>query len=59
MVSAVISFCRTLVFQVIVIFILPLILGMDGIWLGVGAAELLALGVSIVFLVGEKKRYRY
>jgi hypothetical protein len=32
---------------------------MDGIWLGVGAAELLALGVSIVFLVGEKKRYRY
>ena len=58
-VSAVISFCRTLVFQVIVIFILPLILGMDGIWLGVGAAELLALGVSIVFLVGEKKRYRY
>lgn len=58
-VSAVISFCRTLVFQVIVIFILPLILGMDGIWLGVGAAELLALGVSIVFLVGEEKRYRY
>ncbi len=58
-VSAVISFCRTLVFQVIVIFILPLILGMDGIWLGVGAAELLALGVSIVFLVGEKKRYHY
>lgn len=58
-VSAAISFCRTLVFQVIVIFILPLILGMDGIWLGVGAAELLALGVSIVFLVGEKKRYRY
>lgn len=58
-VSAAISFCRTLVFQVIVIFILPLILGMDGIWLGVGAAELLALGVSIVFLVGERKRYRY
>ena len=58
-VSAVISFCRTLVFQVIVIFILPLILEMDGIWLGVGAAELLALGVIIVFLVGEKKRYRY
>lgn len=58
-VSAAISFCRTLVFQVIVIFILPLILGMDGIWLGVGAAELLALGVSIVFLVGEKKRYHY
>ncbi len=58
-VSAVISFCRTLVFQVIVIFILPLILGIDGIWLGVGAAELLALGVSIVFLAGEKKRYQY
>lgn len=58
-VSAAISFCRTLVFQVIVIFILPLILGIDGIWLGVGAAELLALGVSVAFLVGERKRYHY
>ena len=58
-VSAAIAFCRTLVFQVIVIFILPLILGIDGIWLGVGAAELLALGVSVAFLVGERKRYHY
>lgn len=58
-VSAVISFCRTLIFQVIVIFILPLILGIDGIWLGVGAAELLALGVSLAFLAGERKRYHY
>lgn len=58
-VSAVISFCRTLIFQVIVIFILPLILGIDGIWLGVGTAELLALGVSIAFLSGGRKRYHY
>ena len=58
-VSAVISFCRTLIFQIIVIFILPRLLGIDGIWLGVGAAELLALGVSIAFLAGERKRYHY
>lgn len=59
LVSAVISFLRTLVFQIAVVLILPLILGLDGIWLAVTAAELLALTVTAGFFVKERKRYGY
>ncbi len=58
-VSAAISFLRTLVFQVAMILILPAIWGLNGIWLAVVAAELLALVVSIVFLIMNKKKYQY
>lgn len=59
LVSAIISFLRTLVFQVAMILILPLILGLNGIWLAVVFAEILALIVSITFLVCNRKKYRY
>ena len=42
-VSAVISFLRTLLFQVAMVMLLPMLLGIDGIWLAIGAAELLAV----------------
>lgn len=58
-VSAAISFLRTLVFQVAMILILPIIWGLNGIWLAVVAAELLALVVSIVLLIVNKKKYQY
>ena len=58
-VSASISFLRTLVFQVIMIFLLPLIWGINGIWLAVTIAELLSLFVCIMFLVKNKKKYKY
>ncbi len=58
-VSATISFLRTLVFQVAAVLILPLVWGIDGIWLAISAAELLALGVTAAFLVGMRKKYRY
>ncbi len=58
-VSATISFLRTLVFQVAMIFLLPLILGIDGIWLAVVFAEIFALVVSMVFLKVNKKKYQY
>ena len=54
--SAVLSFGRTLVFQVSAVFLLPLLLGLDGIWLAVVAAELLALVVTVVFFRCEKKK---
>ena len=41
------------------ILILPAIWGLNGIWLAVVAAELLALVVSIVFLIMNKKKYQY
>ena len=59
LISAVISFLRTLVFQTIMIFILPEILGIDGIWLAVVFAELLAMIVSAIFLIKNKKKNNY
>ncbi len=58
-VSAAISFLRTLVFQVAVVLTLPLILGIDGIWLAVAVAELLTLAITVFFLVSRKKQYHY
>lgn len=58
-ISAAISFLRTLLFQIAMIFILPAILGLDGIWLAVVAAEILALIVSSIFLICNRKRYQY
>lgn len=58
-VSATISFLRTLVFQVAAVLVLPLLWGVDGIWLSVTAAELLATAVTFLFLFGMRKKYRY
>lgn len=59
LVSAAISFLRTLVFQVSVILILPSFLGLDGVWLAIGVAEILALGVTITFFAAKRKKYQY
>lgn len=59
LISAVISFSRTLVAQVAAILILPNIFGTDGIWYSTVVAELLALIVSSAFIVFCAKRYRY
>lgn len=59
LVSALISFLRTLVFQVAAILIFPLFWKIDGIWLSIVAAELMAAAVTILFLAGERKRYHY
>ena len=58
-VSAAISFLRTLVFQVTMIFLLPVLLGLNGIWLAVVVAEILAVIVSSAFLIGNRKKYHY
>lgn len=59
LVSAVISFLRTLVFQMAAVLILPMLLGLNGIWLAVLVAELLALGVTLQFFIRKKKVYHY
>lgn len=58
-VSATISFLRTLLFQTAMIFILPKIWGVNGIWLAVVFAEILALIVSGIFFKLNKKKYQY
>lgn len=58
-ISALISFLRTLVFQISMIFVLPLIWKLNGIWLAVVYAELLALIVSIICFIKYRKKYEY
>lgn len=58
-VSAAISFLRTLLFQTSSVMLLPLIFGVDGIWYAVTAAEVFASIISTVFLVVKQKKYNY
>ena len=57
--SALISFLRTLVFQVAAVLLMPLVWGLDGIWFSVVAAEAMALALTVAFLLGYKKKYHY
>lgn len=57
--SALISSLRTLIFQVLAVLLLPLIWKLDGIWLSMVAAELLATVAAGLFLMGKRKKYRY
>ncbi len=59
LVSALLSTLRTMVFQIGAVLILPLFLELDGIWLSIVAAELLAVVVGVVFLVALRKKYNY
>lgn len=59
LISALISFLRTLLFQVGAVLIFPLLWGIDGIWLSIVAAEVMAAVVTALFLIGERKKYHY
>ncbi len=59
LISALISFLRTLVFQIVAVMVLPLIFGLDGIWWSIVAAELVALMLTAACLVAFRKRYHY
>ena len=57
--SALISFLRTLVFQVAAVLILPAILGIDGIWYSIIVAEFMAVVISAIFLITKRNKYHY
>lgn len=59
LISAAISFLRTLVFQLAAVLLLPLLLGINGIWSAVAVAELLTLGLTVTFFVRNRKKYHY
>ncbi len=58
-VSALISFVRTLLFQIVMILVLPALFGLNGVWFAVVAAEALALLVTIICFVVKRKKYQY
>ena len=57
--SALISFLRTLVFQIAAVLLLPLIWEIDGVWISIVVAEVMAAAISAFFLVVKRKKYHY
>ncbi|WP_300755051.1 MATE family efflux transporter [uncultured Oscillibacter sp.] len=58
-VSAVLAFSRSFLFTVACVQLLPLLLGVTGVWLATPAAELLGLLMSAALLARHQKRYGY
>ncbi len=58
-VSAVLAFSRSFVFMAAAMLVLPLFLGVNGIWLATPAAELMALSLSVFMFLKYRKRYGY
>ena len=58
-VSAVLAFSRSFVFMLITMIVLPLILGVTGIWLATPAAELMALILAVFMFLKYRRRYGY
>ena len=57
--SALISFLRTLVFQCAAVLLFSALWGLNGIWWSIVAAEVMAVAVTLCFLVGKRKQYGY
>lgn len=58
-VSSILSLTRTLVFQLTMVFILPMFIGSSGIWLSVFVSEILSAIVAFIFTLKNRKEYRY
>ena len=58
-ISAVLAFSRSFVFMLITMIVLPMLLGVNGIWLATPAAELMALALSAFMFLKYRKRYGY
>ncbi len=59
LISAIISFMRTLLFQIVCVFALPLIFGKSAIWFSITVAEACAFIMSAVFIFTQNKKYHY
>lgn len=59
LISAILSTARTLVFQILCIYVLPLVWDLNGVWLSTVVAEALSLVVTIAFLIAYRKKYGY
>ena len=57
--SALISFLRAMVFQVVTVLIFPLLWGVDGIWISMTFADFAAAVVAVICLLTKRKKYRY
>lgn len=59
LVSAIISFLRTFVFEIIAVLALPIFFGLDGIWSSCAVAEIASFAVTAICVVAFRKKYGY
>ena len=57
--SALISFLRSLVFQIGAVLLLPMVWEIDGVWVSVVIADLMAMTFSFIFMAAKRKKYHY
>lgn len=57
--SALISFLRSLVFQIGAVLILPTFMDIDGVWISVVIADFMAMTLSFLFMSIKRKKYHY
>lgn len=57
--SAVLSVMRTVVFQILMVLVLPVIWDLDGIWISTAVSECLAAILSLAFIAAKRKKYHY
>lgn len=57
--SALISFLRTLVFQIAAVLLFPIIFDINGIWFSIVSAEIMSVTVTMLFLILKRKKYGY
>ena len=57
LVSGILAFTRTFLIQTVMILVLPLFLGTDGLWLSQAATEVFAAVIAIVFFITRKREY--
>ena len=58
-VSATVAFIRNLILEMGFVFLLPAVMGGNGIWLAVNAAELCCLILCVSLILAYRKRYGY
>ena len=59
LISALISFLRTIVFQIAAVLILPIFFGLAGVWISTLVSDILAMLTSMVFVIIKRKKYGY
>ena len=58
-ISAIISFSRTLGFETVSVIILPIFFKLDGVWMAITVAEICAFVISMSFLISKREKYNY
>lgn len=59
LVSAIISFVRTVVFEIVCVFVFPLVWGINGVWASAPFAEIGCMIMTVFFFVSMRKKYHY